>query len=514
MFLKRIFKGLFGGLWRFFTMPFRAIIRRLFKVYYKLKDKVNKNIRWELIVLFGVCLFLSFIFFTITNSYFSRTRSYSTINYSNSIREMSNTVLNIGDELNRSNISMSNEDKIEKVIENYGNNSNKLLVVDEGGKVLYKTSNAEETQLDLHAVIRNSMNFKNNYDGDGGYNSNMGEFITFYPVEFSDGRAYVVIKGTPRGDIRVENYKSEKSFFALLLSVIFFILVFYFIAGRKVSYIQEIALGVMYIAKGQLNFRIEEKGEDELANLAQNINFMSGELRNKIEKERAVEKTKSELITNVSHDLRTPLTSILGYLNLIKDNKYSSFEEMKEYINIAYNKSEKLKLLIEELFEYTKLTNEGIKLNLTDIALNELVEQLIEEFVPVFEENNISTFKEITSENIMVSADGDKLVRVFENLIANAIRYSHKPGHIKIALEKTNNYALFSICNKGDKIKEEDLNKIFDRFYRVEKSRAESTGGSGLGLAISKSIIALHGGEIWAESKEDNIIFYVKISTK
>lgn len=514
MFLKRIFKGLFGGLWRFFTMPFRGIIRRLLKAYYNLKSKVNKNIRWELIVLFGVCLFLSFIFFTITNSYFARTRTYSTINYSSSIREMSSSVLNIGEKLNDSNISMLNKDEIQRVIDNYGNNSNKLLLVDEEGKVLYKTSNAEETHLDMHAVIRNSMNLKNNYDESRVYDSNMGEFITFYPIGFSDGRAYIVLKGTPRGDIRVESYNNEKSFFALLLSVIFFILVFYFIAGRKVSYIQEIALGVMYIAKGQLNFRIEEKGEDELANLAQNINFMSGELRSKIEKERAVEKTKSELITNVSHDLRTPLTSILGYLNLIKDNKYSSSEERSEYINIAYNKSEKLKLLIEELFEYTKLTNEGIKLNLRDIALNELVEQLIEEFVPVFEENNINTIKDITSENIMVSADGDKLVRVFENLIANAIRYSHKPGQIKIALEKTNNYALFSICNKGDSIKEEDLNKIFDRFYRVEKSRAESTGGSGLGLAISKSIIVLHGGEIWAESKGDNITFYVKISTK
>ncbi|MEW9095787.1 MAG: HAMP domain-containing sensor histidine kinase [Clostridiaceae bacterium] len=537
MILKRIFKGIFGGLWRFFTKPFRwmwklfiKIVRGLwafcakpFKIikdkvldlYFNLKGKVNQNIRWELIVIFGVCLSLSFIFFTLTNSFFSKPRSYSEINYQNSIRQMSNVALEIGYNLDNKKISIKDSKTISEVLNNYNDDSsNKILIVDESGKVIYKTNNAEETHLDMHAVIRNAMSFKNSYDQGRDYDSSMGEFITFYPVGFSDSRAYVVLKGSPRGDIETKYYTQQRSFFALVLSVIFFIIIFYLITGRKVRYIQEIALGVMYIAKGQLNFRIDQKGEDELANLAQNINFMTGELRDKIEKERELEKTKGELITNVSHDLRTPLTSILGYLNLIKDSKYSDKEEMMEYINIAYNKSEKLKILIDELFEYTKITSDGIRLNLTEIALNELIEQLTEEFVPIFEENKISVTKDLLKESIKVTADGDKLARVFENLIVNAIRYSYKPGDIRITLDKVEDYALFSISNRGDNIKEEDLDKIFERFYRLEKSRAEITGGSGLGLAISKSIINLHGGEIWAESKDNIITFFVKISTK
>ncbi|WP_315115988.1 HAMP domain-containing sensor histidine kinase [uncultured Clostridium sp.] len=510
----KLFIKLVRGLWAFSTKPFNEIKNKTLDLYYNIKSKVNQDIRWELIVIFGVCLSLSFIFFTLTNSFFSKPRAYSEVNYQNSIREMSNTVLDIGYNLDNKKISIKNGDAILEVLNNYNHNSNKILIVDESGKVMYKTDNAEETNLDMHAVIRNAMNFKNNYDQIKNYDSSKGEFITFYPVGFSDSRAYAVLKGTPRGDVETKYYTQQKSFFALVLSVIFFIVSFYFITGKKVRYIQEIALGVMYIARGQLNFRIEQKGEDELANLAQNINFMTGELRDKIEKERELEKTKGELITNVSHDLRTPLTSILGYLNLIKDSKYNDKEEMMEYIDIAYNKSEKLKILIDELFEYTKITSDGIKLNLTEIALTELIEQLTEEFVPIFEENKINVTKNLLNESIKVTADGDKLARVFENLIVNAIRYSYKPGDIKITLEKIEDYALFSISNRGDNIKEEDLNKIFERFYRLEKSRAEITGGSGLGLAISKSIINLHGGEIWAESKDNIVTFFVKISTK
>ncbi|MBV1821488.1 HAMP domain-containing histidine kinase, partial [Bacteroidales bacterium MSK.15.36] len=277
-----------------------------------------------------------------------------------------------------------------------------------------------------------------------------------------------------------------------------------------VHYIQEIADAVKEVSNGNLKYRVQQKGNDELSKLADNINIMTSELNKRIEKERQIEKTKSELITNVSHDLRTPLTSILGYLNLIKDGKYSSEEEMMDFIKIAYNKSEKLKVLIDELFEYTRLSSEGIKIVREKIALDELIEQLVEEFIPVFSESTIEIEKNI-EHSINIDADGDKLVRVFENLFMNAIRYSYKPGIIKINLIDENGYAKFSITNKGKSLSKEEVNKLFDRFYRVEKSRAETTGGTGLGLAISKSIVSLHGGEIWGSCEGEEITFYVKL---
>lgn len=221
---------------------------------------------------------------------------------------------------------------------------------------------------------------------------------------------------------------------------------------------------------------------------------MAGELQTKIERERQLEKTKSVLITNVSHDLRTPLTSMIGYLKLVIDKKYKNINQMESYIQIAYGQTDKLKMLVEDLFEYTKLTDNNTILEKQKICLNELLEQLIEELVPVCTENDIVMVKELYKEKVFMLADPDKLVRVFENLLTNALRYSQKPGEIKVRLVKEENSIIISIHNNGEVIPEEDLPRIFNRFYRVEKSRTASQGGSGLGLAISKSIIDLHGG--------------------
>ncbi|WP_125153060.1 sensor histidine kinase [Clostridium rectalis] len=497
-------------LWRFFTKPFRILFTRFMKIYYRAEDRVNKNIRMELIVTFGVCLFASFMLFTLTNSYFTKRTSYSTINYMDSIKRMSDLVLDIGKQVDNIKVSSKDSDKIKQVINRYSNTNYKVLVVDLNGKVLYKSENTYENQVDIHTIIKNSVGFKNAIYDQREYSSGSGEFVSFYPIDFSDNRAYVVIKGVPEGRIETNYNEKEKSFLALLISGVFFIGLFFYLTGKKVKYMQEIALAVMYMANGDLNYRIDGKGEDELAHLADNINYMAAELNYKIEKEREIERNKSELITNVSHDLRTPLTSIIGYLNLIKDNKFRDDKQLKEYVNIAYNKSEKLKVLIDELFEYTKLSGEGVTLNKEVISLDEFLEQLVEEFVPVFEDNKLIANKNITKD-VKINADGDKLVRVFDNLIMNAVRYSFKPGEIKIGLYKEENKAIVYVKNKGKNIPNEDLKKLFHRFYRVEKSRSENTGGTGLGLAISKSIVNLHNGEIWVECDENDISFYVKL---
>ena len=135
-----------------------------------------------------------------------------------------------------------------------------------------------------------------------------------------------------------------------------------YVMRRKVKYIKEIANGILEISKGNLDFQIAKKGQDELSLLADNINIMSEQLKTQIEEERKAETTKYELITNVSHDLKTPLTSIMGYLGLLKDEKYETHAQMKEYLDIVYGKSEKLKNLIEDLLEYTKFVNGAVQL--------------------------------------------------------------------------------------------------------------------------------------------------------
>lgn len=506
--------------WRVITKPFRYVftkvsirLKRLYNkldiIYENLMGKINKNIRFQLIVTFGVCLFCSFILFTMLSSHFSDKSVDTSIDYNEDIRRISENAFRIGETLDKSKLSSKDDEKINKLIdENYGDRY-KILITDLKGTVIYKTKNTYERQVDIYTVIKNAMAIGER-NGHEELNTNK-EIVTFYPIEFTDVRGYVIIKAFPEGVVKTHKYTNGgKPFLSLVISTMFFLGLFFYLTGKKVHYIQEIADAVKEVSNGNLKYRVKRKGNDELSNLADNINNMTSELNKRIEKEREIEKTKSELITNVSHDLRTPLTSILGYLNLIKDRKYSSEEEMIDFIQIAYNKSEKLKILIDELFEYTRLSSDGIKISKVEIALNELIEQLVEEFIPIFAENTIEIKKNI-EHSINIDADGDKLVRVFENLFMNAVRYSYKPGLIKISLINEDGYAKFSISNKGKSLNKEEVDKLFDRFYRVEKSRAEITGGTGLGLAISKSIVSLHDGEIWGRCEGEEITFYVKL---
>ena len=297
---------------------------------------------------------------------------------------------------------------------------------------------------------------------------------------------------------------------SVIISFLSFIIIFYFTTNKKMKYIEIVSVGLLEISKGNLDYRIKKYGKDELSILADNINYMAEELKTKIDSERKAEKTKNDLITNVSHDLRTPLTSIKGYLELIKSKKYTQEKQLDQYANISYNQAEKLELLINDLFEYTKLANNAVKFEKQNITLNELLDQLIEELVPICENTSVIISKQFIKERIIVNVDPNKVARVFENLLINAIRYSLKPSEIKVILTKSNGFSLVSIQNKCEILSDDNLSKIFDRFYRVEESRSSKTGGSGLGLAIAKSMVELQDGIIEAKYENGYISFNVR----
>jgi signal transduction histidine kinase len=169
-------------------------------------------------------------------------------------------------------------------------------------------------------------------------------------------------------------------------------------------------------------------------------------------------------------------------------------------------------VLIEALFEYTKLTNDGIELKIEQVNINELIDQLIEELIPLFDDNNIEITKNIPSEKIYLKIDSDKMVRVFENILMNAVKYGYKPGQINVEVSRQDSKLIISISNRGEHIEEAELEKLFDRFYRVDKARSATSGGSGLGLAIAKSIVDLHGGRIWAKSEGNVITFVIELN--
>ncbi|WP_144513857.1 HAMP domain-containing sensor histidine kinase, partial [Bacillus mycoides] len=278
---------------------------------------------------------------------------------------------------------------------------------------------------------------------------------------------------------------------------------------KKIVYLKLISDNVNDIANGKLGLTIGINGKDELTQLAQNINYMSKKLENTFEQERRLERTKNELITNVSHDLRTPLTSIIGYIDLLKRGQYNSKTQLQEYLETTYSKSQRLKYLIDELFEYTRLSGIDAKLNLNEVDLSSLLEQIVGEYIPIFEKESLIVQKSITQETIPIFIDVEKMVRVYENLFMNAIKYSIKPSELSVCLELMDNKAILKVSNTVEKPPVSDPNKLFERFFRGDKARKDDQG-NGLGLAISKRIVELHNGNIHAEYKDDWMSFIVE----
>lgn len=298
---------------------------------------------------------------------------------------------------------------------------------------------------------------------------------------------------------------------SVLTGLILFLLYFFVLSQRSIRYLEEITENLNQVAKGDFDIKIPVRSNDELGVLADNINLMTSQLKESIEEELKAERAKTELITSVSHDLRTPLTSILGYLQLVVNDQYRDEVALRYYIDIAYSKSKRLKELIDELFEYTRVNYSGVKINFEKIDMVELLQQLTEEFVPLFNEASMACRLKTSQREVYVQADANMLVRVFENLIANAIRYGREGKYLDIRLRESNDEVSISFINYGEPIPAKDIPHLFDRFYRVEKSRSHEQGGAGLGLAIAKTIVELHGGKIEANSDSNETIFEVKL---
>jgi signal transduction histidine kinase len=475
------------------------------------RSHVEHSIRLQLMLAFGVCLGLAVIASASSSPFFAKVNKSYSIEYDSgrqSIDNRTRSLLNTLEFAAKQNVqadTASTEKAVARVIENNSWDTLKVLIVDLDGKVLHKSSNASESQVDLHGVIRNAMN---NRLYDNQYRNQ--EYVSFYPLNIIETRNYLIVSGMPEPSI--VPLPAQESMLPYVVGFIVFIVSFFYLTKRKMKYIEELAGGLMEISRGNLDFRIVKKSNDELGVLAESMNEMTEVLQHTIEEERLAEKTKTELITNVSHDLRTPLTLIMGYLRLLKDRNYTDQQQAESYVNIAFSKSEKLKGLIEDLFEYTKLTNRGETLSLKRVCLNELLEQLLEEHVTHAESNQLTIFRALPSEKIWVDLDADKIIRVFDNLITNAVNYSFKPGQIKIAMFRDKDFVHVCISNRGTPIPQAELERLFDRFYRLDESRSSETGGgSGLGLAIAKSIIDFHGGQIWAECDGEDIRFWVKL---
>ena len=297
----------------------------------------------------------------------------------------------------------------------------------------------------------------------------------------------------------------------VLFGILVFTVTFMILQEKSLRYITKISDAMQNISEGDLNVTVEVEGDDEFSSMAANLNKMVEDLKELMDKERESERTKNELITNVAHDLRTPLTSIIGYLELLSGDVKLEPEIQKKYINIAYVKTKRLEKLIEDLFGFTKMNYGKLSMHVGQVDVVKLLSQLLEEFYPSFVDKNLSYELQSNVPVKVITADGNLLARLFDNLINNAIKYGADGKRIMVKLHADDEIVTVSVINYGYVIPADELPLIFNKFYRVEQSRSTNTGGTGLGLAISKNIVDMHGGTITVTSDLSGTVFTVKL---
>ena len=296
-----------------------------------------------------------------------------------------------------------------------------------------------------------------------------------------------------------------------IMMVIFYMIIFIgitFIVTRNMSQkMLEIMKSVDKIIKEPDK---EIKLSNDLILLENKLNKIRLDLINSQNAAREAENKKNDLIMYMAHDLKTPLTSVIGYLNLLTDEKDISKQSQEKYIKIALEKSYRLEELINELFDVARFNSEKIILEKEKLDLNLMIEQIIDDFYPTLKEMN-KKIEYTHSGNLTIEADSDKLSRVFNNLLKNAINYSSDGTDITVKSFKKNNEVIVEVTNKGKQIPKEKLDRIFEKFYRLDCARTSKTGGSGLGLAIAKEIVELHNGTIKAVSNKEETKFIVTL---
>ena len=323
-------------------------------------------------------------------------------------------------------------------------------------------------------------------------------------------------------DISPEVYNNFREFFysitnirtliipILIIWVIGTLVLLYRLLKKVFGYIDEVGKATEDLVNKDVEY-IELP--DELEEIQKRMNHLKRESEKNEKLAKENEEKKDELIVYLAHDIKTPLTSMIGYLSILDEIDDMPKKKQKNYISIALDKSYRLEDLINELFDVARFNSEKIVLEKEELNLNLMLEQIIDDFYPTLRELNKS-IKLNYNEPISINGDPDKLSRVFNNLIKNAISYSKEESEIVINLKKDNNNAIVEVINKGKQISKEKLSKIFEKFYRLDSARASRTGGSGLGLAIAKDIVELHNGTIIAESNEEETTFRVTLPLK
>lgn len=324
----------------------------------------------------------------------------------------------------------------------------------------------------------------------------VGFLVSTFHIDYSD--AYRIYQLIFRNNIKM---------IIFVVILIFLVILFSFSISWFTRYFDEISSGMD---------KLTEEANDEII-LSPELDFMEhklNQIKSKLERQKKAaldaEQRKNDMLVYLAHDLKTPLTSIIGYLNLLDEAPDMPSEQKAKYIGITLEKAYRLEQLINEFFDITRFNLQTIVLNKQKINLSFMLQQMADEFYPILAPQR----KQVSvnaPEGLTLWGDVDKLARVFNNILKNAIAYSYENSVINISAEQNDKYVIISFINKGDPIPQAELETIFEKFYRLDSARSTNTGGAGLGLAIAKEIVNAHNGTISVESSTENTAFTVKL---
>ena len=291
----------------------------------------------------------------------------------------------------------------------------------------------------------------------------------------------------------------------IYITIILAIIIYRFIS-KYVNWVNEVYKSLDSVLKDDKVIKLPS----EVSSFSDKLNDIKNDyIRSKNSEKEALQK-KNDLIMYMAHDLKNPLTSIIGYLTLLNDEKNISKKTQNKYIKIALDKALRVEDLTNQFFDITRYNLREMPINKQEINLAYLLKQLVDEYYPVLNKHNLKCNLTVP-DKLMYMGDGDKLARAFDNLLKNAINYSYPNTEIYIELKQDDKKIMISFKNKGDKIPKYKLDKIFEKFYRVDDSRASTSGGAGLGLAITKEIIELHNGKITVKNDDEFIEFIIEL---
>lgn len=343
----------------------------------------------------------------------------------------------------------------------------------------------------------------------------LGEYQAQHVVESQDENSTYdisILDGSSR-TAKVQLMTKDLFFSAFMILVITGLSVGSWIYRSMVGPLAKLKKATYSIKEGNLDFVLDVEGTDEFSELCQDFEDMRRRLKESAEERVRMDKENKELISNISHDLKTPMTAIKGYVEGIMDGIADTPEKMERYMRTIYNKTNEIDHLINELTFYSKIDTNRIPYTFSKLNVEDYFNDCAEELSVEMETRNIElVYANYVDSKVQIIADGEQIRRVIHNIISNSIKYMDKPkGIIQIRVKDVGDFIQVEIEDNGKGIAAKDLTNIFDRFYRTDVSRNSSKGGSGIGLSIVKKIMDDHGGKVWATSREGigTIMYFV-----